>query len=149
MLHCLLIGLQEKWMNHEISNFDYLMMLNTIAGRSYHDLCQYPVMPWILSQYSQSTIDLNDPTNYRDLSKPMGAINETRLNEFLSRYESFHENIRETEIPPFMYGKLETNYSLVYYTISMVNGWDRHVCYVTLVRQIRTIFGMFITTIIP
>jgi hypothetical protein len=33
-------GVQEKWLNGKISNFDYLMALNTIAGRSYNDLCQ-------------------------------------------------------------------------------------------------------------
>jgi hypothetical protein len=97
-------GLQEKWINHEIGNFEYLMMLNTIAGRSYHDLCQYPIMPWVISQYTEPTIDLSDPKNYRDLSKPMGAINPTRLAEFLSRFESLHENFAETEIPAFMYG---------------------------------------------
>lgn len=31
-------------MNREISNFDYLMQLNTIAGRTYNNLAQYPVV---------------------------------------------------------------------------------------------------------
>ena len=31
----------------EISNFQYLMHLNTLAGRSYNDLTQYPVFPWV------------------------------------------------------------------------------------------------------
>ncbi len=30
----------------ETSNFEYLMQLNTLAGRSYNDLSQYPVFPW-------------------------------------------------------------------------------------------------------
>jgi hypothetical protein len=33
----------EMWRKREISNFDYLMELNTIAGRTYNDLGQYPV----------------------------------------------------------------------------------------------------------
>ena len=41
-------GLTQKWVNREISNFEYLIQLNTIAGRSYNDLSQYPVFPWIL-----------------------------------------------------------------------------------------------------
>ena len=62
----------EKWVKHEVSNFDYLMFLNTIAGRSYNDLSQYHVFPWVLSDYSSETIDLRDPSVYRDLSKVNG-----------------------------------------------------------------------------
>ena len=38
--------LAARWARWEISNFDYLMQLNTLAGRSYSDLNQYPVFPW-------------------------------------------------------------------------------------------------------
>lgn len=31
-------GMTQRWINREISNFDYLMQLNTFAGRSYNDL---------------------------------------------------------------------------------------------------------------
>jgi len=34
----------QKWVQQEISNFEYLMHLNTIAGRTYNDLSQYPVV---------------------------------------------------------------------------------------------------------
>ena len=30
----------SRWVSGEMSNFDYLMMLNTTAGRNYHDLAQ-------------------------------------------------------------------------------------------------------------
>lgn len=32
----------QRWEKGEISNFQYLMYLNTLAGRSYNDLMQYP-----------------------------------------------------------------------------------------------------------
>ena len=41
-------GLTQKWINREISNFEYLMQLNTIAGRTFNDLSQYPVFPWVI-----------------------------------------------------------------------------------------------------
>ena len=87
------LGVQEKWVSGRMSNFDYLMALNTISGRSFNDLCQYPVMPWILSQYENDTIDLNDPASYRDLSKPVGALNDARLKDFLERFNSFGEQL--------------------------------------------------------
>ena len=31
-------NMTQKWQRREISNFEYLMLLNTIAGRTYHDL---------------------------------------------------------------------------------------------------------------
>lgn len=91
-------GVQQRWLDGELSNFDYLMALNTIAGRSFNDICQYPVFPWVLSQYTEATIDLSNPKNYRDLSKPMGALNEERLQQFVERWDSF----RDSDLPPFM-----------------------------------------------
>ncbi|CAM9825759.1 unnamed protein product [Chrysoparadoxa australica] len=92
--------LQAAWHGRRISNFEYLMGLNTLAGRSFNDLCQYPVMPWVLSSYSSQELDLEDAEMYRDLSKPVGALDPKRLAEFLERYESF----QDPDIPPFMYG---------------------------------------------
>ena len=98
-------GCTEQWLAGSMSNFDYLMALNTIAGRSFNDLCQYPVMPWILSQYTEDTLDLTDPKSFRDLSKPMGALNPDRLSDALDRYESMEEEYKNhADIPPFMYG---------------------------------------------
>ena len=71
----------EDWANWKISNYEYLMWLNLFAGRSFNDLSQYPVFPWILSNYDSETIDLSDESNYRDLSKPIGALNEHRLEQ--------------------------------------------------------------------
>jgi hypothetical protein len=46
----------QKWLNGEISNFAYLMQLNTLAGRTYNDLTQYPVFPWVLSDYESDEV---------------------------------------------------------------------------------------------
>jgi hypothetical protein len=99
-------GLTQRWIRHEVSNFDYLMHLNSIAGRSYNDLTQYFVFPWVLTDYTSNTIDLTDPNIYRDLSKPVGALNPTRLEYFNERYESFDDPTGR--IKKFHYG---THYS--------------------------------------
>ena len=41
--------LAELWRKRKISNFNYLMELNKIAGRTFNDIMQYPVFPWILA----------------------------------------------------------------------------------------------------
>lgn len=76
-----------KWQRGEISNFEYLMHLNTLAGRTYNDLMQYPVFPWILADYESETLDLSSPASFRDLSKPMGAQTEKRKQMFIQRYK--------------------------------------------------------------
>ena len=37
------------------------MQLNVLAGRTYNDLNQYPVFPWILADYTSDALDLTDP----------------------------------------------------------------------------------------
>uniref|UniRef100_A0ACD5Z3S4 Uncharacterized protein n=1 Tax=Avena sativa TaxID=4498 RepID=A0ACD5Z3S4_AVESA len=92
--------LMERWAKWEISNFDYLMELNTLAGRSYNDITQYPIFPWVVSDYQSKTLNLEDPSSYRDLSKPIGALNSARLKKFQEHYSSFSDPI----IPKFHYG---------------------------------------------
>lgn len=69
----------------EISNFQYLMHLNTLAARSYNDLMQYPVFPWILADYDSEQLDFTNPRTFRDFSKPMGAQSPERLEQFKKR----------------------------------------------------------------
>ncbi|XP_010219526.1 PREDICTED: LOW QUALITY PROTEIN: neurobeachin-like protein 2, partial [Tinamus guttatus] len=84
-------GLTQKWVLREISNFEYLMQLNTIAGRTYNDLSQYPVFPWILRDYVSETLDLSNPDVFRDLSKPIGVANERHAKDVKEKYESFED----------------------------------------------------------
>uniref|UniRef100_A0A8B9RHI3 Neurobeachin-like protein 2 n=1 Tax=Astyanax mexicanus TaxID=7994 RepID=A0A8B9RHI3_ASTMX len=84
-------GLTQKWVNREISNFDYLMQLNTIAGRTYNNLAQYPVFPWILADYTSEELDLSDPRVFRDLSKPVAVLNEKNAKAVREKYESFED----------------------------------------------------------
>lgn len=90
-----------QWQNGTISNFDYLLYVNrclirskiykfhfsgnnflvssSMADRTFNDLTQYPVFPWVISDYSSSELDLSNPDSFRDLSKPVGALNPIRL----------------------------------------------------------------------
>jgi factor associated with neutral sphingomyelinase activation len=50
-----------------------------MADRTFSDLTQYPVFPWVIQDYSSPKLNLDDSKSYRDLSKPIGALNEVRL----------------------------------------------------------------------
>lgn len=111
-----LIGQQsvtQRWVRGEISNFQYLMHLNTLAGRSYNDLSQYPIFPWILRDYSSEVLDLTNPNSFRDLTRPMGAQSAERLEQFMKRYREWDDPTGET--PPYMYG---THYSSAMIVVS-------------------------------
>jgi beige protein homolog 1 len=97
----------RKWVKGEMSNFHYLMLINTLAGRTFNDLTQYPVFPWVLADYSSEELDLSDPKSFRDLSKSMGCQTPEREADFRERYKSFAE-MGDQNAPPFHYG---THYS--------------------------------------
>ena len=111
-------AVMKRWINCEISNFTYLMYLNTCAGRSFNDLTQYPVFPWILSSYDGDRLDLSNPSSYRDLTKPMGALGQRRAEQFQVRYESWDDP--SGVVPQFHYG---THYSsaatVLYYLVRL------------------------------
>ena len=98
--------LVKKWCSGLVSNFEFLMEMNLLAGRSTNDLSRYPVFPWVLADYSSETLDLNDPASFRDLSKPMGCQNALRQQAFEERYDEWDQD--ENECPAFHYG---THYS--------------------------------------
>lgn len=53
--------LVERWMNREVSNLDYLLALNALAGRRVGDPNFHPVVPWV--------VEFNSEVTWRDLKK--------------------------------------------------------------------------------
>ncbi|CAJ1052503.1 lipopolysaccharide-responsive and beige-like anchor protein isoform X4 [Xyrichtys novacula] len=103
-------NMTQRWQRREISNFEYLIFLNTISGRTFNDLNQYPVFPWVITNYDSEELDLTLPSNFRDLSKPIGALNPKRAAFFSDRYESWEDD----QVPKFHYG---THYSTSSFTL--------------------------------
>lgn len=106
---------QKRWIEGKLSNFDYIMYLNTVSGRSYNDLTQYPVFPWILADYTSSELNIHtqDSTEqekiFRDLSLPVGAQlkdkhkglkSKIEVEELLQKYG----RIEPDDGTQFMYG---------------------------------------------
>eukprot|EP00177_Eucheuma_denticulatum_P004628 GFKZ01008421.1.p1 GENE.GFKZ01008421.1~~GFKZ01008421.1.p1 ORF type:complete len:1093 (-),score=161.81 GFKZ01008421.1:1678-4956(-) len=98
----------NKWRRGQMSNFQYLMYLNMAAGRSFNDLSQYPVFPWVLKDYDSDSLDLSSTDTFRDLTKPIGALEPKRLATLQERYN-------DMQPPRFFYG---THYSTPAYTIN-------------------------------
>ena len=64
------------------------------TGRTYNDLNQYPVFPWVLTNYDTKELDLSLPSNYRDLSK---VITQFMVHIFVAYvcFKSLHSTVYE------------------------------------------------------
>ena len=79
----------EEWQNYKISTLEYLMWLNIYSGRSFNDLTQYPVFPWIISNYTAE--ELKSENDFRNLSLPIGMTELTDNEKSTMRKENFIE----------------------------------------------------------
>lgn len=57
----------NQWWRGELSNFEYLLILNRLAGRRWGDHTFHSVMPWVIDFSTKP--DVNSDAGWRDLSK--------------------------------------------------------------------------------
>ena len=100
------------WKEWRMSTYELLMWLNIYSNRSYNDISQYPVFPWILSDYSDPIKDKSNNYDYRDLSLPMGMMElneegEKRKELFMETFDVL-KNESDGSMKPYIYG---SNYS--------------------------------------
>ena len=69
-----------------------------MAGRTFNNITQYPVFPWVIADYTSDTLDLNDSKIYRDLTKPVGALNPDRLAHLIERFDDLDRFPEEEKI---------------------------------------------------
>uniref|UniRef100_G3TZW2 Lysosomal-trafficking regulator n=1 Tax=Loxodonta africana TaxID=9785 RepID=G3TZW2_LOXAF len=110
-------ALTNLWYAGQITNFEYLTHLNKHAGRSFNDLMQYPVFPFILADYVSETLDLSDPSIYRNLSKPIAVQYKEKEDRYVDTYkyleEEYRKGAREDDpmppVQPYHYGSHYSN----------------------------------------
>ncbi|ELP89133.1 hypothetical protein EIN_484750 [Entamoeba invadens IP1] len=71
----------KDWVDAKISTFEYLCILNFFAGRSFVDISQYYIFPWVTFSFNKSfNYVYNNTDVMRNFSEPMCAL-----------YEDFHD----------------------------------------------------------
>ena len=112
LLYSCIDVIQSNWLTRKISSLAYLMFLNIYGNRSFRDPTQYPVFPWVLTNY-ENTEQLNGiddinrikeilHENYlRDLSVPMGmmTLDEKGKNRRNSYIETFRVMVDNLNLP--------------------------------------------------
>jgi len=100
-----------------MTNYEFLMWMNIYGNRSFNDISQYPVFPWILNDYKDPLKKENDEQeqkyDIRDMSLPMGMMTmtdeaEARKEMFIENFETLKETAEDGLMKPYFYG---SNYS--------------------------------------
>ncbi|KAI8477728.1 hypothetical protein Bbelb_445390, partial [Branchiostoma belcheri] len=110
-------AITQMWKIGQMTNFEYLTHLNKHSGRSFNDLMQYPVFPFVLGDYTSDTINLTNPKVYRELAKPIAVQDKSREQRYIDNYEWLrmeHEKGGDVDDPmppvePYHYGSHYSN----------------------------------------
>ena len=95
------------WLDGRISTLDYLLLINKFSGRSYNDLTQYLIFPWLLNNYS----DINDKHNYRKMNLSMAIQDETNLENIKETYDNDKDLVKRSH---FQYHYSNSSYINLY-----------------------------------
>ncbi|XP_076673285.1 lysosomal-trafficking regulator mauve isoform X3 [Andrena cerasifolii] len=103
------------WRSGALTNWEYVTCLNKLAGRSYNDLMQYPVFPFVLADYTNEKIDLNNPKIYRNFKRPMAVQDKKNEQHYINNYNYLKQALSEglnliaLNQEPFHYGSHYSN----------------------------------------
>ena len=78
----------ELWIKSKVSNFDYIMLLNIISGRSLNNLSQYFIFPRLLNDFNHSILNWMSSSIYRDLSYSIIASDPQNRDDVKKKYET-------------------------------------------------------------
>ena len=88
------LNFQKKWEKGEIENDQYLLYLNKYSGRTYNDINQYPIFPWVTlnpeffpENAEKNQIKEND-IFYRNMNYLMFTQTENGRNDAIISYKN-------------------------------------------------------------
>ena len=97
-------NVQNMWKNNEISTLEYFMWINIFGNRSFRDISQYPVFPWLLTNYEyNSDKELFTKGEIRDFGLPMGMLSideksKKREEGYIETYKMMVMNLYEDNL---------------------------------------------------
>ena len=100
----------EKWQKGFYSNFVFLMLINFFSNRSYSDIYNYPIFPWL---FNYLELNADKKPKIRDLNLPLAQISindnkisQNRLKYYNNKYNKKKKNIKKPNLIVY-----ESNYS--------------------------------------
>ena len=87
----------NKWLDGSISTLDYLLLINKFSDRTYNDLSQYLILPWLLNNYEDiynvdNIRNFNFPSIFKSKKELDSIIREDTLDGYKSHFSNFCSN---------------------------------------------------------
>ena len=95
----------KKWKNNIINTYDFLLILNKFSSRSYNNLNQYIILPWIKFENKDRNFDI-----------PMSLQTEESIIDFQNKCENF-----KTMNVEFKHTIHYSNSAYVFYYLTRIN----------------------------
>ena len=74
----------QKWKNDEISTYQYLLYINKFASRSFNEINQYPVFPWIFLNTTNNKLKYENLPKLRNMSLPISIRNKNDIEDAMT-----------------------------------------------------------------
>ena len=110
-----IIYIKDLWKNNKISSLEYLMWINIYGNRSFRDISQFPVFPWIIDDYkTKSFEEIIKNDCIRNFKVPMGMMildekGKERAEGYLSCYKIMSLDLKEENFIDFKIKDEEEN----------------------------------------
>ena len=106
---------QDIWYSNQLSTYQYLLYVNKFSGRSYNDINQYPIFPWLFLESSLGSHKKEEKLPiFRELYYPISVKKEEDIIDAISFFEA---NMEEKPNHPCHY---RLHYSTSGYLLSFL-----------------------------
>ena len=118
----------EKWLDDKISTYQYLLYINKFSSRSYNDINQYPIFPWVFMESKKGSYCFKYTLpDLRDMSFPISIKNEEDIKDAIFYFTS---SMKEKNKYPSHYRiHYSTSYHLISYLVRLFPFTEEHINY--------------------
>ena len=117
-----------KWENGEIDNDQYLLYLNKYSGRSYNDINQYPIFPWVT--LNQNFINENNKLKENDIiyrNMKYFMFTQTEEGRNLAKKDYINSLIDDQKNPTHFRFHYSTGGYILLYLMRILPFMDEHI----------------------
>ena len=121
----------ELFKKGKISNYEYILYLNKYSTRTYNDLSQYPIFPWLVFKHEKMNYIFEeilkgeeDKINYlRDLKYPISAQTQEKREDYKKNYEEMENRGKKF---PCHFLNHYSNSAYVFYYLMRINPYTQN-----------------------